>query len=54
MEYLAAKIFELAVANCFTCASLLCANCVIAHQLMIAFESHSVTSLGRDDRVPRR
>ena len=27
-----------AVANCFSCAKLLCANCVIAHQLMVAFE----------------
>merc|ERR1712055_1125803 len=36
-----------AVANCFSCAKLLCANCVIAHQLMIAFEGHTVTSLGQ-------
>ena len=36
-----------AVANCFSCASHLCANCVIAHQLMIAFEGHTVTSLGQ-------
>jgi hypothetical protein len=35
-----------AVANCFSCAALLCANCVIAHQLMVAFEGHHVTSLG--------
>ena len=27
-----------AVANCFSCSALLCANCVIAHQLMVAFE----------------
>merc|ERR1719480_486229 len=24
-----------AVANCFSCSALLCANCVIAHQLMV-------------------
>jgi len=36
-----------AVANCFSCASLLCANCVIAHQLMVAFEGHHVTNLGQ-------
>jgi len=36
-----------AVANCFSCASLLCANCVIAHQLMVAFEGHQVASLGQ-------
>ena len=35
-----------AVANCFSCAALLCANCVIAHQLMVAFEGHHVTNLG--------
>merc|ERR1719228_949681 len=34
-----------AVANCVSCASFLCTNCVIAHQLMIAFEGHTVTSL---------
>jgi len=42
-----------AVANCFSCASHLCANCVIAHQLMIAFEGHTVTSLGQQ-AVERR
>ena len=26
-----------AVANCFSCTALLCASCVIAHQLMVAF-----------------
>merc|ERR1719427_2432732 len=36
-----------AVANCFSCSSLLCANCVIAHQLMVAFEGHHVTNLGQ-------
>jgi len=36
-----------AVANCFSCVSLLCANCVIAHQLMLAFEGHHVTNLGQ-------
>ena len=35
------------VANCFSCSSLLCANCVIAHQLMVAFEGHHVTNLGQ-------
>jgi len=35
-----------AVANCFTCAAHLCASCVIAHQLMVAFEGHHVTNLG--------
>jgi len=35
-----------AVANCFSCVDLLCANCVIAHQLMVAFEGHHVTNLG--------
>ena len=36
-----------AVANCFSCPSLLCANCVVAHQLMVAFEGHNVTNLGQ-------
>jgi len=36
-----------AVANCFSCTALLCANCVIAHQLMVAFEGHHVTNLGQ-------
>merc|ERR1719234_592023 len=36
-----------AVANCFSCSALLCANCVIAHQLMVAFEGHHVTNLGQ-------
>eukprot|EP00092_Neocalanus_flemingeri_P035074 GFUD01038167.1.p1 GENE.GFUD01038167.1~~GFUD01038167.1.p1 ORF type:complete len:748 (-),score=147.61 GFUD01038167.1:503-2746(-) len=36
-----------AVANCFSCTALLCANCVIAHQLMVAFEGHNVTNLGQ-------
>ena len=40
-----------AVANCFSCAKLLCANCVIAHQLMIAFEGHTVASLGQQLQV---
>jgi len=35
-----------AVANCFSCVDLLCANCVIAHQLMVAFEGHHVANLG--------
>ena len=34
------------VANCFSCVDLLCANCVIAHQLMVAFEGHHVANLG--------
>ena len=38
-----------AVANCFSCPSLLCANCVVAHQLMVAFEGHNVTNLGQGD-----
>jgi len=38
-----------AVANCFSCPSLLCANCVVAHQLMVAFEGHNVTNLGQAD-----
>merc|ERR1719480_757273 len=37
-----------AVANCFSCSALLCANCVIAHQLMVAFEGHHVTNLGQN------
>ena len=37
-----------AVANCFSCSALLCANCVIAHQLMLAFEGHHVTNLGQN------
>jgi len=36
-----------AVAKCFSCTALLCANCVIAHQLMVAFEGHHVTNLGQ-------
>ena len=36
-----------AVANCFSCTALLCASCVIAHQLMVAFEGHHVTNLGQ-------
>ena len=36
-----------AVANCFSCPSLLCDNCVVAHQLMVAFEGHNVTNLGQ-------
>ena len=36
-----------AVANCFSCTALLCANCVIAHQLMVAFEGHHVTNLSQ-------
>ena len=36
-----------AVANCFSCTALLCANCVIAHQIMVAFEGHHVTNLGQ-------
>ena len=43
-----------AVANCFSCAKLLCANCVIAHQLMIAFEGHTVASLGQQPQVERK
>merc|ERR1711990_473036 len=43
-----------AVANCFSCAKLLCANCVIAHQLMIAFEGHSVASLGQQPLADRK
>ena len=43
-----------AVANCFSCAKLLCANCVIAHQLMIAFEGHTVASLGQHPQVERK
>ena len=42
-----------AVAHCFSCPSLLCANCVIAHQLMIAFEGHKVTSLGQHPALER-
>ena len=40
-----------AVANCFSCAKLLCANCVIAHQLMVAFEGHHVTNLGNASKA---
>merc|ERR1719495_592869 len=43
-----------AVANCFSCVKLLCANCVIAHQLMIAFEGHSVASLGQQPLAERK
>merc|ERR1719209_2736011 len=43
-----------AVANCFSCAKLLCANCVIAHQLMIAFEGHTVASLGQQPHVEKK
>ena len=43
-----------AVANCFSCAKLLCTNCVIAHQLMIAFEGHTVASLGQQPQVERK
>ena len=43
-----------AVANCFSCAKLLCANCVIAHQLMIAFEGHTVASLGQHPYADRK
>merc|ERR1719505_126587 len=43
-----------AVANCFSCAKLLCANCVIAHQLMIAFEGHTVASLGQHPHVEKK
>jgi len=42
-----------AVANCFSCVSLLCANCVIAHQLMVAFEGHHVTNLGQGKVVSK-
>lgn len=34
-----------AVARCFDCANLLCANCVMAHQFMHCFEGHRVISL---------
>ena len=40
-----------AVANCFSCSALLCANCVIAHQLMVAFEGHHVTNLGNSSKA---
>merc|ERR1719282_439693 len=40
-----------AVANCFSCSALLCANCVIAHQLMVAFEGHHVTNLGNASKA---
>ena len=40
-----------AVANCFSCSALLCANCVIAHQLMVAFEGHHVTNLGNSNKA---
>jgi len=43
-----------AVANCFTCSALLCANCVIAHQLMVAFEGHHVTNLGQGKAASSR
>ena len=43
-----------AVAHCFSCSSLLCASCVIAHHLMIAFEGHSVTSLGQGPAPEKR
>jgi len=43
-----------AVANCFSCAKLLCANCVVAHQLMIAFEGHTVASLGQHPYAERK
>ena len=35
------------MANCFSCSALLCANCVVAHQLMIVFEGHHVSNLGQ-------
>ncbi|CAH1777020.1 unnamed protein product [Owenia fusiformis] len=34
-----------AVARCFDCANLLCANCVMAHQFMHCFEGHHVRYL---------
>merc|ERR1719322_650669 len=40
-----------AVANCFSCSALLCANWVIAHQLMVAFEGHHVTNLGNSSKA---
>merc|ERR1719369_1923949 len=40
-----------AVANCFSCTAMLCAICVIAHQLMVAFEGHHVTNLGQGSFV---
>ena len=35
------------MANCFSCSALLCANYVIAHQLIIVFEGHHVSNLGQ-------
>merc|ERR1719282_1711808 len=36
-----------ACTGCKSSSPLLCANCVIAHQLMVAFEGHHVTNLGQ-------
>merc|ERR1719342_1869691 len=42
-----------AVANCFSCPSLLCANCVVAHQLMVAFEGHKENNLDNAEAIKK-
>lgn len=41
-----------AVAKCYNCANLLCANCVMAHQFMHCFEGHKVLNFTEIHELP--
>ncbi|CAI9731666.1 brain tumor TRIM56-like [Octopus vulgaris] len=43
---------KVAVAKCYNCANLLCANCVMAHQFMHCFEGHKVLNFNEIHQLP--